>query len=189
MSSIGSVKKLTLLVAASATLGAVALVLATVASANLPKKPACSDVSYSMIGAAFGTTPSYTDDSGWLKDPVLRVPTLMCGYCTAKCDPATSGSGVVAAVQFWRGTTGDAHRVYTYFAHEARNPKTVGLGCSQVQTVSGIGDQAFYCVPTLIFRDGIDVVSIKHGVGKEQANDPAVRQAFETLAKQVLKVA
>lgn len=61
MSSIGSVQKLTLGVAASLVVGMAALVFSTAASANLPKKPACSEVSYSLVASAFSIdTPTGT---------------------------------------------------------------------------------------------------------------------------------
>lgn len=161
-------------------LAAVVLLPAT-ASANLPKKPACSDLSYSLFGPIFGTTPTATQTRTSPRNIITHQPQLGCEY---------TGPSFGVEVLYDHGTKGTALAYYRY--QEAWNRKHEAGVEGLVQTltpVAGLGDAAylFYNDCCLMVLDGADVVTIKHGVGPEQAGPNA--QAIEALAMDILRLA
>ena len=165
------IKAATLLAALSAALGAV-LILATAASADLPKKPACSDVSYATVDSTFGSAETITQATTGTN--LFHTSMLNCNYCNPGCKTNEGQQ-----IQYDHGTVGEIRAFYNYMLKQVKKG-------GPVSKVGGVGDAAFTQsdgIRLLVFRSGHDIVFIKGG---DRQTAPTL-QAFETLAKYIIR--
>jgi len=170
-----------------AVVGVAALALSGSAFANLPKKPACSDISYALIDSEFRFSPTVTHSEVMPHQIITHQPSLTCFYYTGTSYLKPSKE---VTIQYDTGTTKTARALYQYYMREVNRDQNYG----PAQSITGIGDSAFVNTgknggTVVTFLDGTDVVTIKHGVGPEQAGTPAVIQAIESFAKRVARLA
>ena len=176
MSSIGSVKKLKPWLAASVVLGTAALVFATAASANLPRKPRCPYVSYSMIESAFGFRPT-----SWTLGPGAAAFILECDYNAQSKGPNGKRRRIYIDIEF------DERFGRSGFEDYLKGYKKIE---PPVQLVRGIADAAFVAGSgrTLIFLDGTWVIIITNSSKRPGSFGPTDAAAIEAFAKKIIRL-
>lgn len=186
--------------------GAAALMLATAASANLPKRPACADVPYSLVASAFGYTPTATRSTFTPKTTAKTTNGLLCVYYYFWSPPpgvkwgcgqnsCVDGKKIAGVqVQFEYPATKSIFNRAFADAHK---------GAGSARRVGGIGDAAFMVEDpsgpsdALVFLEGTDMVVIKAPVTfpggsgcAAQSCGPgtvaALNHAVEAFAKEII---
>jgi hypothetical protein len=170
----------------SAVLGVGAVVLAATAAADLPKPPACSDVSDALLEstlAKLNFAPIRSTAKVHQTKTVRKVVCFWYGPKGSKNPPVAPGGMVL--IQYNRYTSAKA-ALTDYRASQH--------GVHPVIDLQGIGDAAYRVTggpPSdgygVFFVDGIDVVTIKAGFA-DTYPIPVVNQEMVSLAKQVERV-